>query len=56
MQRVEALAMGSESLRDTIAGAVGLEQAIPASSRSRRTRPSSSILTLCSTGYVDACR
>jgi hypothetical protein len=34
MQRVEALAMWTESLRDTIAGAVGLEQAIPASARS----------------------
>ena len=34
MQRVEALAMWTESLRDTIAGAVGLEQAIPASTRS----------------------
>ncbi len=33
MRRVEALAMWIESLRDTIAGAVGLEQAIPASSR-----------------------
>jgi uncharacterized membrane protein len=33
MQRVEALAMWTESLRDTIAGAVGLEQAIPASAR-----------------------
>ena len=29
--KVEALAAWSESLRDTIAGAVGLEQAIPAS-------------------------
>lgn len=34
MQRVGALAMWTESLRDTIAGAVGLEQAIPASARS----------------------
>ena len=33
MQRVEALAMWTESLRDTIAGAVGLEQAIPAAAR-----------------------
>ena len=33
MQRVEALAMWTESLRDTIAGAVGLEQAIPSSTR-----------------------
>ncbi|WP_433890018.1 type II secretion system F family protein [Streptomyces sp. CA-111067] len=33
MKRVEALAAWTESLRDTIAGAVGLEQAIPASSR-----------------------
>ncbi|WP_431679103.1 type II secretion system F family protein [Kitasatospora sp. KL5] len=33
MQRVEALAAWTESLRDTIAGAVGLEQAIPASAR-----------------------
>lgn len=33
MQRVEALASWTESLRDTIAGAVGLEQAIPASTR-----------------------
>jgi Flp pilus assembly protein TadB len=33
MRRVEALAGWTESLRDTIAGAVGLEQAIPASSR-----------------------
>jgi Flp pilus assembly protein TadB len=33
MRRVEALAMWTESLRDTIAGAVGLEQAIPASAR-----------------------
>ena len=32
-QRIEALAMWTESLRDTIAGAVGLEQAIPASTR-----------------------
>jgi Flp pilus assembly protein TadB len=34
MQRVEALAMWTESLRDTIAGAVGLEQAIPSAARS----------------------
>ncbi|NJP64865.1 type II secretion system F family protein [Streptomyces spiramenti] len=33
MARVEALASWTESLRDTIAGAVGLEQAIPASAR-----------------------
>ncbi|MFD3585653.1 type II secretion system F family protein [Streptomyces sp. NPDC058683] len=33
MKRVEALASWTESLRDTIAGAVGLEQAIPASAR-----------------------
>lgn len=33
MQRLEALAAWSESLRDTIAGAVGLEQAIPSSVR-----------------------
>jgi Flp pilus assembly protein TadB len=33
VQRVEALASWTESLRDTIAGAVGLEQAIPASVR-----------------------
>ncbi|HEY5836531.1 type II secretion system F family protein [Streptomyces sp.] len=33
MKRVEALAGWTESLRDTIAGAVGLEQAIPASAR-----------------------
>jgi Flp pilus assembly protein TadB len=33
MRRVEALAMWTESLRDTIAGAVGLEQAIPATTR-----------------------
>lgn len=33
MQRVEALASWTESLRDTIAGAVGLEQAVPASLR-----------------------
>jgi Flp pilus assembly protein TadB len=33
MARLEALAMWTESLRDTIAGAVGLEQAIPASLR-----------------------
>ena len=33
MRRVEALAMWTESLRDTIAGAVGLEQAIPSSAR-----------------------
>jgi Flp pilus assembly protein TadB len=33
MQRVEALAMWTESLRDTIAGAVGLEQAIPSAAR-----------------------
>jgi Flp pilus assembly protein TadB len=32
-QRVEALAMWTESLRDTIAGAVGLEQAIPSAAR-----------------------
>ena len=32
-QRLEALAMWTESLRDTIAGAVGLEQAIIATSR-----------------------
>jgi Flp pilus assembly protein TadB len=33
MRQVEALAAWTESLRDTIAGAVGLEQAIPASTR-----------------------
>ena len=33
MMRVEALAAWTESLRDTIAGAVGLEQAIPATAR-----------------------
>jgi Flp pilus assembly protein TadB len=33
IRRVEALASWTESLRDTIAGAVGLEQAIPASAR-----------------------
>lgn len=33
MRRVEALASWTESLRDTIAGAVGLEQAIPAAAR-----------------------
>ena len=33
MSRLEGLATWSESLRDTIAGAVGLEQAIPASTR-----------------------
>jgi Flp pilus assembly protein TadB len=33
MARLEALAAWTESLRDTIAGAVGLEQAIPASIR-----------------------
>jgi Flp pilus assembly protein TadB len=33
MRRIEALAMWTESLRDTIAGAVGLEQAIPSSAR-----------------------
>jgi Flp pilus assembly protein TadB len=33
MTRLEGLAMWTESLRDTIAGAVGLEQAIPASLR-----------------------
>ncbi|HZU54879.1 MAG TPA: type II secretion system F family protein [Actinocrinis sp.] len=33
MRRVEALAMWTEALRDTIAGAVGLEQAIPSSAR-----------------------
>jgi Flp pilus assembly protein TadB len=33
MSRLEGLATWTESLRDTIAGAVGLEQAIPASSR-----------------------
>ncbi|OIV35651.1 hypothetical protein BIV57_20470 [Mangrovactinospora gilvigrisea] len=33
IQRIEALASWTESLRDTIAGAVGLEQAIPASAR-----------------------
>jgi Flp pilus assembly protein TadB len=33
VRRVEALAMWTEALRDTIAGAVGLEQAIPASAR-----------------------
>lgn len=33
MRKVEALALWTESLRDTIAGAVGLEQAIPASAR-----------------------
>jgi Flp pilus assembly protein TadB len=33
MRQVEALAMWTESLRDTIAGAVGLEQAIPSSAR-----------------------
>jgi Flp pilus assembly protein TadB len=34
MQQVEALATWTESLRDTIAGAVGLEQAIPSAARS----------------------
>ncbi len=34
--RLEALATWTESLRDTIAGAVGLEQAIPSSLRVRR--------------------
>ena len=33
MARLEGLAIWTESLRDTIAGAVGLEQAIPASLR-----------------------
>ncbi|WUC55212.1 type II secretion system F family protein [Streptomyces sp. NBC_00554] len=33
MRRVEALASWTESLRDTIAGAVGLEQAIPSAAR-----------------------
>jgi Flp pilus assembly protein TadB len=33
MARLESLATWTESLRDTIAGAVGLEQAIPASTR-----------------------
>ena len=33
MARLEGLATWTESLRDTIAGAVGLEQAIPASTR-----------------------
>src|SRR5690606_11735186 len=33
MRRLEALAAWTESLRDTIAGAAGLEQAIPASIR-----------------------
>jgi Flp pilus assembly protein TadB len=33
LSRIEALASWTESLRDTIAGAVGLEQAIPASYR-----------------------
>jgi Flp pilus assembly protein TadB len=33
MARLEALATWTESLRDTIAGAVGLEQAIPSSTR-----------------------
>ncbi|WP_405743790.1 type II secretion system F family protein [Streptomyces sp. NBC_01525] len=33
MRRVEALAAWTESMRDTVAGAVGLEQAIPASAR-----------------------
>jgi Flp pilus assembly protein TadB len=33
LARVEALASWTESLRDTIAGAVGLEQAIPATAR-----------------------
>jgi len=33
MLRVEALAAWTESLRDTIAGAVGLEQAVPATAR-----------------------
>jgi Flp pilus assembly protein TadB len=33
MRQIEALAMWTESLRDTIAGAVGLEQAIPSSAR-----------------------
>ena len=33
LARVEALAAWTESLRDTIAGAVGLEQAIPATAR-----------------------
>jgi len=33
MRQIEALAMWTESLRDTIAGAVGLEQAIPSTAR-----------------------
>ena len=33
MNRLEGLAIWTESLRDTIAGAVGLEQAIPSSLR-----------------------
>src|SRR5256886_11101539 len=33
MARLEGLATWTESLRDTIAGAVGLEQALPASTR-----------------------
>jgi hypothetical protein len=55
MQRVEALASWTESLRDTIAGAVGLEQAIPASVRAA-ARCSSRTCVCWWTGCAPGCR
>ena len=46
MLRVEALAAWTESLRDTIAGAVGLEQAIPATARAASPAVRSHLATL----------
>lgn len=46
MGRVEALASWTESLRDTIAGAVGLEQAIPASVRGAAPQLQPHLLTM----------
>jgi hypothetical protein len=57
MARLEGLAAWAESLRDTIAGAVGLEQAIPASLRGGRRRPRSSArCATSSTACTPACR
>ena len=46
MARLEALATWTESLRDTIAGAVGLEAAIPASMRVAATSIQEPLLTM----------
>jgi Flp pilus assembly protein TadB len=45
-ERVEALAVWTESLRDTIAGAVGLEQAIISTSRAAPTAIADELVTL----------